>query len=179
MRGLVVGGNLQAAIAIGQTPQTDGSHTIVLVSLSQQPSRPWRGSSEGAAALSYQLSTEFDCLKRIRRSCHNCEHRILKVGRLNLDHLSGIVRRCGKRIELTPYLSRLLACLMERPGRACSREELLEKALRYDNDPGTNVLEVHVNRLRSELKRVGATDVIKTARLEGYLIEEERMKDEG
>jgi two-component system OmpR family response regulator len=60
---------------------------------------------------------------------------------------------------------------MARAGEVLTRKELLELVWGYNFDPGTNVVEVHVNRLRRKLEAVGAADCIRTIRGGGYSID--------
>jgi DNA-binding response OmpR family regulator len=72
-------------------------------------------------------------------------------------------------LNLTPKELELLHCLLERRGEVVSRRELLELVWGYRFDPGTNVVDVHVARLRSKLQDVGLADLIGTRRGLGYV----------
>ena len=82
------------------------------------------------------------------------------------------VRRCELRVrgrvcELTHREFLLLQCLMGKEGGACSRAELLSEVWGYDFDPGTNVVDVGIRRLRCKL----GPDVVATIRNVGYALE--------
>src|SRR4029434_8007414 len=76
---------------------------------------------------------------------------ILRVADLTLDTVSRVARRGGVAIELTAREFRLLEMLMRVPGHICSRMEILEKVWDYSFDPGTNVVDVYISRLRERL----------------------------
>ncbi|MDB6023556.1 MAG: Two component transcriptional regulator, winged helix family, partial [Pedosphaera sp.] len=72
----------------------------------------------------------------------------LRVGDLTLDTVTRQAQRGGKSFELTTREYRLLEFLMRSPGRICGRMAILEKVWDYDFDPGTNLVDVYVKRLR-------------------------------
>jgi two-component system OmpR family response regulator len=68
---------------------------------------------------------------------------------------------------------RLLEYLMRHAGRVVSRGEILDAVWGYGFDPGTNVVEVHVCRLRERIERDERSRLLKTVRGKGYLLSEE------
>ena len=74
----------------------------------------------------------------------------------------------GERLDLTPTEFSLLAALLRERGAPLSRRALLREVWGYEFDPGTNVVDVHVNRLRRKLEDRGLEDVIRTVRGSGY-----------
>ncbi len=94
----------------------------------------------------------------------------LRVADLELDLLSRTVTRAGKRIELKPRELQLLEVLMRHAGQAVTRTMLLEKVWQLHFDPGTNVVETHVSRLRAKIDRGFETELIATVRGVGYSI---------
>lgn len=94
----------------------------------------------------------------------------LKVGNLVLDTVTRAAVRGPLRIELSAREYRLLEYFMKHPGRVCSRMVLLEKVWDYDFDPGTNLVDVTVRRLRDRLDAPGEEQLIHTIRGQGYLI---------
>jgi len=74
----------------------------------------------------------------------------LKVGDLELDQLSRTATRAGQAIELQPREYRLLEYLMRHAGQVVTRTMLLEHVWDYHFDPQTNVIDVHISRLRSK-----------------------------
>ncbi|QCI98319.1 response regulator transcription factor [Agrobacterium larrymoorei] len=99
---------------------------------------------------------------------------IYRVGDLELDRLSHDVRRNGKEILLQPREFRLLEYLMKNAGQVVTRTMLLENVWDYHFDPQTNVIDVHVSRLRSKIEKDFDKPLLKTIRGAGYM-----MKDEG
>lgn len=95
------------------------------------------------------------------------QHR-LTVGELVIDPVERRVWRGGRAIELLPREYRLLTELARCPGVAVSRQQLLERVCGLTFDPGTNVLEVHVSRLRAKLDRGFAVPLVRTAKGRGY-----------
>ena len=94
----------------------------------------------------------------------------LKVADLELDLLSRTVTRAGKRIDVQPREFRLLEHLMRHAGQVVTRTMLLEKVWDYHFDPQTNVIDVHVSRLRQKVDRGFDMPLIHTIRNAGYMI---------
>lgn len=97
---------------------------------------------------------------------------ILRAGPLRIDLSRRIVERDGRRIETSPREFELLHALAERAGETYSRAELLRRVWNMDFDPGTNVVDVLVARLRRKLD-VGAPRLIETVVSEGYRLDVE------
>ena len=85
---------------------------------------------------------------------------------LDLIRRTATVR--GERLDLTPTEYSLLAALLRERGAPLSRRALLREVWGYEFDPGTNVVDVHVNRLRRKLEDRGLDGVIRTVRGSGY-----------
>lgn len=95
---------------------------------------------------------------------------LYKVGDLELDRLSHEVRRAGREITLQPREYRLLEYLMKNAGQVVTRTMLLENVWDYHFDPQTNVIDVHVSRLRSKIEKDFDKPLLKTIRGSGYMI---------
>ena len=95
---------------------------------------------------------------------------VYRVGDLELDRLSHDVRRGGKSIVLQPREFRLLEYLMQHAGRVVTRTMLLENVWDYHFDPQTNVIDVHVSRLRSKIERDFGSALLHTVRGAGYIM---------
>lgn len=91
---------------------------------------------------------------------------VLRAGDLTLSILDREVTAGGVTVELTTREFALLACLMRSPGRVFTRTQLCERVWNYHHDPGTNVVDVCVQRLRRKLGEAG--DQIETVRAVGY-----------
>lgn len=98
----------------------------------------------------------------------------LEFADIRLDAGQHKVTQDGKAVKLGPIEFRLLATLMERPGRVWSREQLLDRVWGRDIDVNPRTVDVHVGRLRKALHRNGARDHIRTVRGAGYSLDDER-----
>src|SRR6266581_2693628 len=95
---------------------------------------------------------------------------ILRVGDLSLDTVSRQAERGGAAIELTTREYRLLEFLMRSVGRICGRMAILEKVWDYDFDPGSNLVDVNVMRLREKIDENFEPKLLHTVRGLGYVI---------
>ena len=89
---------------------------------------------------------------------------------LELDLLSRKVTRAGRAIDLQPREFQLLEALMRRPGQVMTRTMLLETVWDYHFDPQTNVIDVHISRLRQKIDRGFEVPLIHTVRGAGYCL---------
>ncbi|HXE56407.1 MAG TPA: response regulator transcription factor [Gemmatimonadales bacterium] len=99
---------------------------------------------------------------------------VLRVADLELDTGTREVRRAGQRIELTPKEYAVLEYLMRHAGRVMSRTLITEYAWDYHFDPGTNIVDVVINRVRKKVDSGHAQKLIHTVRGVGYVIRGER-----
>ena len=105
-----------------------------------------------------------------RRSSSREVETVYRIGDLELDRLSHTVRRAGKDIVLQPREFRLLEYLMRHGGQVVTRTMLLENVWDYHFDPQTNVIDVHVSRLRGKIEKGYATPLLHTIRGAGYML---------
>ncbi len=96
----------------------------------------------------------------------------LRLDDLEIDLVESTVRRDGREVRLTRTEFGLLRCLAENAGRPVSRAQLLQTVWGFDFDPGTNVVEVHVRRLRKKLDEPFDRPLIHTERGAGYVLED-------
>jgi two-component system OmpR family response regulator len=96
-----------------------------------------------------------------------------QVGDLEMDILTRTVRRAGKKIDLQPREFRLLEYLMRHSGQVVTRTMLLENVWEYHFDPQTNVIDVHISRLRSKIDKEFDKPLLKTVRGAGYTLTDE------
>jgi two-component system, OmpR family, response regulator len=92
----------------------------------------------------------------------------LAAGSIEMDLVARTVTRDGRPIDLVPQEFRLLEYLMKNAERVVTRKMLLEKVWNVHFDPGTNVVESHISRLRASLNEGSSADPIQTVRGEGY-----------
>ena len=98
------------------------------------------------------------------------EETVYRVGDLELDRLSHEVSRAGQELQLQPREFRLLEYLMRHAGQVVTRTMLLENVWDYHFDPQTNVIDVHISRLRSKIDKGFAQPLLHTVRGAGYMI---------
>ena len=96
----------------------------------------------------------------------------LQVGDMEMDLLTRTVRRDGRPIALQPREFRLLEYLMRHAGHVVTRTMLLEKVWGYHFDPQTNVIDVHISRLRGKIDKGFDRALLHTVRGSGYVLRE-------
>jgi two-component system OmpR family response regulator len=106
----------------------------------------------------------------VRRGDGDAVETRLQVADLELDLLTRQVKRAGREIELQPREFRLLEYLMRHSGQVVTRTMLLEKVWDYHFDPQTNVIDVHVSRLRRKIDKDFDEPLIQTVRGAGYVL---------
>ncbi|RKF18809.1 DNA-binding response regulator [Alginatibacterium sediminis] len=92
----------------------------------------------------------------------------LQAGELHMDLLSHQVRCSGQLLSLQPKEFKLLRYLMEHKGQVVTRTLLFEAVWDYDFDPQTNVIDVHIARLRKKFEAQGQAAILQTIRGSGY-----------
>ena len=97
---------------------------------------------------------------------------LLRVADLTLDTLTHKAQRGGATIELTAREYRLLEFLMGSADRPCGRMMILEKVWDYDFDPGTNLVDVYIRRLREKIDANFQPKLLQTIRGSGYMLKE-------
>ncbi len=98
------------------------------------------------------------------------EATIYRVGPLELNRLSHKLTRNGKEIVLQPREFRLLEYLMKHAGQVVTRTMLLENVWDYHFDPQTNVIDVHISRLRAKIDKGSDVPMLQTVRGSGYMV---------
>jgi len=94
----------------------------------------------------------------------------LRLEDLSVDTVTREVTRGDRRIELAPREFRLLEFLLRSPGRVCSRMSIIENVWDYDFDPGTNLVDVYIMRLREKIDADGELKLVQTVRGVGYVM---------
>jgi two-component system OmpR family response regulator len=115
-----------------------------------------------------ELIARLDALQR--RTTPSGTQTTLTVGDLEMDLLARTVRRSGREIDLKPREFSLLEYLMRNAGRVITRTMLLEHVWDYHFDPQTNVIDVHISRLRQKIDRGFETELLQTVRGAGYTL---------
>lgn len=106
----------------------------------------------------------------VTRRATGASQSILAVEDLTVNLLTREVLRAGRRIELTAREFALLESLMRSPGRVLTRAQICEQVWDYSFDPGTNLVEVYVQRLRKKVDEGTSVKLIETVRGVGYRI---------
>ena len=106
-----------------------------------------------------------------RRRDTGSVHTVLRVGDLEMDLIGRAVRRAGHEIDLQPREFQLLEFLMRHAGQSITRTMLLEKVWEYHFDPQTNVIDVHISRLRGKIDKGFDKAMLQTVRGAGYRLE--------
>ena len=106
----------------------------------------------------------------IRRTQTHQEVNQLQVADLKMDLLKRQVSRANVKIELQPKEYILLECLMRHAGEVITRTMLLEKVWDYNFDPQTNVIDVHISRIRAKIDKDFEVPLLKTIRGSGYIL---------
>jgi len=118
-----------------------------------------------------ELNARLSSLIRRSLSTNNVNTE-LTLADLRLDLLSHQVSRATKVIELQSREFKLLKYLLEHQGQIVTRTMLLENVWEYNFDPQTNVIDVHISRLRNKIDKGFSRSLIKTVRGSGYIINE-------
>lgn len=108
----------------------------------------------------------------LRRGKGVSEQTTFKVADLELDLLKRSVTRAGEEIDLQPREFKLLEYLMRHSGQVVTRTMLLEGVWDYHFDPKTNVIDVHISRLRQKIDKDFSPPLLQTVRGAGYSLRE-------
>ncbi len=116
-----------------------------------------------------ELSARVEALSRRRET--GSVQTLLKVGDLEMDLIGRAVTRQGREIDLQPREFQLLEFMMRHAGQSVTRTMLLEKVWEYHFDPQTNVIDVHISRLRSKIDKGFDRAMLQTVRGAGYRLD--------
>lgn len=165
-------------LAVLRALRAEGRRTPVLIlsALGQTEDRI-KGLNSGsddylAKPFSFQeLTARLAALTRRGADSQQAETTSLSFSDLHLDLLSRSARRGERRINLLTKEFKLLEHFMRHAGQVVTRTMLLESIWDYSFDPGTNVIDVHVSRLRAKIDGPGEQSLIHTVRGAGYLLD--------
>ncbi|MHA7773646.1 response regulator transcription factor [Roseibium sp. M-1] len=163
-------------LSLVQELRRDGNHTPVLIlsALGQVDDRVKGLKAGGDDYLPKpyaftELQARVEALARRPKSASQVET-TYKVGDLTLDRMAHSCRRGEMDIPLQPREFRLLEYLMQNAGQVVTRTMLLENVWEYHFDPQTNVIDVHISRLRGKIDKGFETPLLHTIRGAGYTI---------
>jgi two-component system OmpR family response regulator len=120
-----------------------------------------------------ELLARLDALQRRGSAAHDAVVTELTCGDLTMDLLTHRVERAGRRIELQPREFRLLECLLRHRDNVVTRTMMLEEVWDYHFDPGTNVIDVHISRLRKKIDENTDVPLVHTVRGVGYMLSDQ------
>ncbi len=161
-------------LSIIKTVRAAGNQTPILVlsALTQVDERV-RGLREGGddyLTKPFALNELLARLEALQRRRATTTETTLHVGQLAMDLLTREVQRGGLPIDLQPREFRLLEYLMRHADQVVTRTMLLEEVWGYHFDPQTNVIDVHISRLRSKIDKNFETPMLHTIRGAGYTL---------
>jgi two-component system OmpR family response regulator len=119
-----------------------------------------------------ELLARLDALQRRGSTSRDAVVTELDCGDLTMDLLTHRVDRGGRRIDLQPREFRLLECLLRHRDNVVTRTMMLEEVWDYHFDPGTNVIDVHISRLRKKIDEGSDLPLVHTIRGVGYMLSE-------
>ena len=117
-----------------------------------------------------ELVARIEVLLRRRREAPAQSVTVLQVGALHVDLITRKVLRDGEEIALLPTEYRILEFMMRHAGQTITRTMLFEAVWGYHFDPGTNLIDVHMGRLRKKIDPPGVRTAIQTVRGSGYIL---------
>jgi two-component system, OmpR family, response regulator len=115
-----------------------------------------------------ELTARLDVL--LRRQAATPRETILRAGKLEMDLLTHVVRYAGKLVELLPREFRLLEFLMRHAGQVVTRTMLFEEVWNYRTVEPTNLIDMHISKLRRKLEAESIQPLIRTVRGAGYML---------
>ena len=155
LEGLLADVRMHWPVPIALLVDGDESDVVAALDAGAEEALPGTASTELVAA-------------RIAALCRRCASRLIVLGELVIDTVERRIWRGGRPIALLPREYRLLLELAQVPGEVVRRAHLLERVCGVGFDPGTNVLDVHVSRLRAKLDRGAAFAMLRTEKGVGY-----------
>lgn len=163
-------------LSIVKQLRTSGNRTpVLLLSARGEVNERVEGLNAGAddyLAKPFALEELIARVRALTRRSGEVKLVALRVGDLTLDTTTHLAQRAGRVIQLTAREYRLLELLMRSPGRVCGRMLILEKVWDYNFDPGSNIVDVYVRRLREKIDAGGETKLLQSVRGVGYVIKE-------
>ncbi|MBK1733081.1 response regulator transcription factor [Thiococcus pfennigii] len=162
-------------LALLRTLRAAGNHTpaLILSALGEVDDRVegLRAGGDDYLAKPFafaELQARLDAL--CRRRSGDAQPTCLRIGDLEMDLLGRRVTRGGREIPLQPREFRLLEYLLRHAGQVVTRTMLLEAVWDYHFDPQTNVIDVHISRLRAKIDKDFPSPLLHTVRGAGYVL---------
>lgn len=153
-----------------------GNHTpVLLLSARGEVNERVEGLNAGAEdylAKPFALEELVARVRALTRRTGEPAPLVLRVADLTLDTITRQAQRGGRNIELTAREYRLLEFLMRSAGRICGRMMILEKVWDYHFDPGSNIVDVYVRKLRQKIDDGASVKLLHSVRGMGYVMKE-------
>ncbi len=118
-----------------------------------------------------EMAARVEVLLRRRQSA--VAPALLRIADLELDLIARSGRRAGRELNLLPTEFKLLEFMLRNSGQVVTRNMMFEAVWGYHFDPGTNLIDVHIGRLRRKLDLPGVAPLIRTVRGSGYILSDE------
>jgi len=183
---LAISGNFDLAIIDVMLPRLDGLSVIsrirerkinmpvIILSARRSVDERISGLQSGSDDYLTKPFSFSELLARVeallRRASHAIESSTLAIRDLEIDLLARSVVRAGEKIDLQPREFALLEYLVRNKGRVVSKTMIMERVWDYNFDPGTNVVEARISRLRDKIDKESNDPLIHTVRGLGYVI---------
>lgn len=163
-------------LSILQQLRTRGNRTpVLLLSARGAVNERVEGLNAGAddyLAKPFALEELIARVRALLRRGEDSKSVVLRVADLNLDTTTRTAQRGSQVIELTTREYRLLELLMRSAGRICGRMTIIEKVWDYDFDPGSNIVDVYIRRLRGKIDDGFEPKLLHSVRGVGYVLKE-------
>lgn len=156
-----------------QLRQSGNAVPVVLLTARGSPQERVEGLNLGAddyLAKPFHLDELLARVHALLRRTPSAVSSVLRVRNLSVNLMTREIRREDAIVELTGREYALLTCLMREPGRVFTRGQLCERVWNYHHDPGTNLVDVYVQRLRRKLRDNAEDPILQTVRGTGYRI---------
>lgn len=164
-------------LSVVRQARAKGNHTpVLLLSARGEVNERIEGLNAGAddyLAKPFVLEELIARVHAVARRSVETRPQVLRVGDLTLDTSTRQAQRGGRSFDLTTREYRLLEYLMRSKGRVCSRMMILEKVWDYDFDPGSNIVDVYIRKLRDKIDSGFENKLLHSVRGSGYVLREE------
>ncbi|MBE7196887.1 MAG: response regulator transcription factor [Parafilimonas terrae] len=164
----------QDGLGVLQDLRRDGDRTpaLVLSALGDvdERIRGLRAGGDDYLAKPFALGELAARIEALLRRPVDSRETLLRVGSLEIDLIAGTGRRGARDLDLLPRELKLLAYLMRSPGRIVTRAMLFEEVWNYRFTPKSNLIDVHLGRLRRKLEAAGEAPLIQNVRGVGFTL---------
>ncbi|MFC6788976.1 response regulator transcription factor [Methylobacterium komagatae] len=164
----------QDGLGVLQDLRRDGDRTpaLVLSALGDvdERIRGLRAGGDDYLAKPFALGELAARIEALLRRPVDSRETLLRVGSLEIDLIAGTGRRGSRDLDLLPRELKLLAYLMRSPGRIVTRAMLFEEVWNYRFTPKSNLIDVHLGRLRRKLEAAGEPSLIQNVRGVGFTL---------